>query len=455
MYINLSSSKRIINGIILFLFSTFQLSDLLQAQESAFKHPEWSRNATIYEVNLRQYTPEGTFKAFEKHLPRLKELGVDILWLMPIHPIGEKNRKGSLGSYYSVKDYFDVNPEHGSLDDFKELVKNIHNMDMYILIDWVANHSACDNLLTVTNQDFYTVNIDGEFIPPVADWSDVIDFNYDNKELWNYMIDALKFWVSECDIDGYRCDVAAMVPTDFWIEVRKELDEIKPVFMLAEAHEPELHQAFDMTYNWQLKDIMNSIAAGKNNVKGLDEWLMNEREDYKSNDYRMNFSTNHDENSWNGTVYERLGDGAEPFAVLTALVEGMPLIYSGQEAGLDKRLSFFEKDQINWREHKLRAVYTQLFELKKNNRALGNGDHGGRLHRVQTDNDENVFAFVRKKYDDKIFVIMNLSNENLDITINEKKIVGNYKELFTCEKVVLKETEKFNLEPWKYLIYVK
>ncbi|MCK4715451.1 MAG: alpha-amylase, partial [Candidatus Marinimicrobia bacterium] len=242
---------------LIYLILGLTLMTTLNASERTIKHPDWSRNASIYEVNIRQFSLEGTFAEFEKYLPELQKMGVKIIWLMPIHPIGELNRKGTLGSYYSVKDYKEVNPEFGTKEDFRRLVKRTHELGMYIIIDWVANHSAWDNVWTSTNPDFYSTDSDGNYIIPVADWTDVIDLNYDNPELRKAMIDALVYWIKAFDIDGYRCDVAALVPTDFWETVRDTLDKIKPVFMLAEAHEPELQvKAFDMTYAWQYKYIM-------------------------------------------------------------------------------------------------------------------------------------------------------------------------------------------------------
>jgi glycosidase len=241
--------KKIISILILAILSSCSThnNNIVEINQTP---PEWSYNSTIYEANIRQFTPEGTFAAFEEHLPKLKQMGIEIIWLMPIHPIGEKNRKGTLGSYYSVKDYKGINPKFGTEEDFKSLVNAIHDQDMYIIIDWVANHTAWDHPWTKTNKDFYTLDSEGNFVPPVPDWSDVIDLNFENKELWLQMIDAQKYWIEEFDIDGYRCDVAAMVPNEFWGKARLELDQIKPVFMLAEAHEPELHEnGFDMTYS--------------------------------------------------------------------------------------------------------------------------------------------------------------------------------------------------------------
>ncbi len=306
------------------------------------KHPEWSKNLSIYEVNIRQFTPEGTFNAFIPHLPRLKELGADILWIMPINPIGELNRKGSLGSYYSISDYLTLNPEFGIDEDFKNLIKTAHENDLYVIIDWVANHSAWDNPLVNEHPEWYQKDTTGKMISPY-DWTDVVAFDYSNRQMNDYMLNAMKFWVTEYDIDGYRCDVAGMVPDTFWLRVRTELDKIKPVFMLAEDEAPRHHAAFDMTYGWEFHHVMNDIYKGEKNANDIEKYLHKNDSLYPSDAYRMYFITNHDENSWNGTEFERLGEGVKAFFVLTATVPGMPLIYSGQEAAMDKRLEFLVK----------------------------------------------------------------------------------------------------------------
>ena len=263
-------------------------------------HPEWSKNATIYEVNIHQYTKEGTFNAFYEHLLRLKELGVDILWLMPIHPIGEKNRKGGRGSYYAVKDYRSVNPEFGTLEDLKALVNKAHDMGMYVILDWVANHSAWGNPLTETNPELHTKDHNGNFQPtPWWDWSDIIDFDYNNPEMRKYMTEALKYWVEEADIDGYRADVAGFIPTDFWDNARAESDQIKPVFMLAEWDARDLHKkAFDMTYNWALHDNMHEVAMGKKSGGAIYNRFAHSLSAWPENAITMNFVDNHDKNSW-------------------------------------------------------------------------------------------------------------------------------------------------------------
>ncbi len=446
----------IIGLFILFILQACNDGKTTPPQVDAGTHVAWSRTANIYEVNIRQYTKEGTFKAFAEHLPRLKEMGVDILWLMPIHPIGEKNRKGTLGSYYAVKDYKGVNPNFGTLEDFKALVNEAHKMGMKVIIDWVANHTAWDNPWTKEHPDFYSKDEKGNFIPPKGtDWSDVVDLNYDNKQLWDSMIDALKYWVEECNIDGYRCDVAAMVPLDFWVKARTELDKIKPLFMLAEAHEPELHDAFDMTYGWQLKDVMNRIAKKEQNANHLDSLFMNEHSEYPEDAYRMMFTTNHDENSWNGTAYERLGAGTEAFTVLCGVVEGMPLVYSGQEAGLNKALEFFEKDRIEWKEHPFSGLYKKMFELKKTNKALRNGSAGGKLVRIPTSDDKAIFAFTREKDGNKVVALFNLSDKETKVEFVNNNIAGNYTNLFTNENKSLSGNDSFEMKPWEYLVLYK
>jgi glycosidase len=420
-------------------------------------HPEWSYNQTIYEVNIRQFSEEGTFKAVESHLPRLKELGVGIIWLMPIHPIGELNRKGSLGSYYSVKDYFDTNPEFGTKDDFRDLVNAIHDHGMYVILDWVANHTAWDNPITASNPEYFELDEDGNFVPPRGtDWSDVIQLDYENKEVWEYMSDALVYWVREFNIDGYRCDVADMVPTEFWNMARTKLDAIKPVFMLAEAETPEHHiAAFDMSYSWRMHHLFNDIANGREPLSKIDEHLKDDRANYPYDSFRMQFTSNHDENSWNGTEFERMGDAALTFAVLSATIDGMPLIYNGQEMGLDRRLEFFEKDPIIWVRNEYFEFYSKLFNLRLTNNALFNGSRGGEMIRLETDSNESIYAFTREKNGDKVLVILNLSDVSHEVSINADTLRGSYNELFSGSAINFTDKIDIKMDPWEYLLYVK
>jgi glycosidase len=419
-------------------------------------HPEWSRNASIYEVNLRQFSKGGTLKEFAEHLPRLKDMGVKIIWLMPIHPIGEKNRKGGLGSYYSVRDYKAVNPEFGTMMDFANVVGMIHALGMYVIIDWVANHSAWDNPLTREHPDWFTQDIHGNLVPPNRDWTDVVDFNYNNRDLWEYMIGAMEFWARN-GVDGFRCDVAGMVPLEFWNVARARLDAIRPVFMLAEWEDPAAHQhAFDMTYGWDLYHLMEKLAKRQVPASALAIYLEREATRYPKDAYRMYFTSNHDENSWNGTVSERLGDAAEVMAVLACTLDGMPLVYSGQEAGLSKRLAFFEKDEIPWREHAFAGLYTTLLHLKRENKALRNGEQGGDVTWIHTTNDGAVFALMREKDGDRVLVVLNLSEEQQDVGLQGSAFVGSYTDVFaggSKHKIVLASGDAVSLEPWGYKVY--
>jgi glycosidase len=416
---------------------------------------DWSKNATMYEVNIRQYTPEGTFEAFAKHLPRLKKMGVDVIWLMPIHPIGEKNRKGGLGSYYAVKDYKGINPEFGNQADFKALVDQTHNLGMKIIIDWVANHTSPDNVwLDDCRQHWYTLDSAGYLQPTIGtDWWDVADLNFNNPDMRKEMISALEYWVKDFDIDGYRCDVAGEVPTDFWDDARAALDKIKPVFMLAEAELPEHHKkAFDMSYAWEFHHIMNEIAKGKMSLADIHNYFAKNR--FHSNDYRLQFTSNHDENSWNGTEEERFGKSRFLYAVLAATIEGMPLVYSGQEADFNRRLLFFEKDQIDWGKFVNEVFYTKLLHLNKNNNALWNGDFGGQVQFESCPNNKDVLVYVREKKGHKVVVFLNFSDKKQDYIITQKFTAGNYKSLFESDKKTsLKQAQTLSLKPLEYKVF--
>jgi glycosidase len=416
-------------------------------------HPEWSKNANIYEVNIRQYTPEGTLLAFVKHMPRLKEMGVDILWLMPVNPIGELNRKGTLGSYYAIKDYMAVNPEFGTMEDLQLLVGRAHELGMKVILDWVANHTAWDNPLVTDHPGWYKKDTAGKLVSPY-DWTDVLQLDFEQMDLGEYMIGAMKFWVDTADIDGFRCDVAGMVPTGFWIRARRELDKVKPLLMLAEAEKPELvEEAFDMDYGWELHHIMNKIAKGEKNAKDIICYFRKNDSVYPGNTYRMYFTSNHDENSWQGTEFERMGEAATAMAALSAVLPGMPLIYSGQEAALDKRLRFFEKDTISWDQNQEYAdFYKVLLDLKKRNPALWNGNEGGLMELIPVC-DSTILAFTRQKNEHRILAIFNLSPEKKEFKFKGFAYPGNYTEVFTGDEKYIKERAPFSLEPWDFKIF--
>jgi glycosidase len=440
---------------VFFIAGTLSIS--AQNKGDAWTTPKWAENATIYEVNVRQYTPEGTFKAFEASLPRLHAMGVEILWLMPIFPIGVEGRKGKLGSYYAVKDYYAVNPEFGTMDDLRHLVKTAHEMGFKVILDWVANHSSPDNSLTKKHPEWYKHDSLGHIIPPVPDWSDVAGFNYTQKGLREYQIDAMKFWLREADVDGFRCDVAMMVPLDFWKQCRIELDKVKKVFMLAEAEGPEFHRnGFDMTYGWDYMNICNKIAKGEKSVADLYQYFYDCDEKYWDDDNVMYFTSNHDENTWNGTEYERLGAAAKAFAVLSATVPGMPLVYTGQESALDHRLAFFEKDSIRWDSYPLGDFYTKLLSLKRTNKAMltdMQGDYN--LDFLLDRTQESWFAFIRSRDNNRVLTIINLSPKPVDVKLDRENIAGSYTELFTGQKLQVKNEVSLHLDAWGYRVFVQ
>ncbi|GAA4759219.1 MULTISPECIES: alpha-amylase family glycosyl hydrolase [Flavobacterium] len=428
--------------------------------------PALADNAIIYEANIRQYSPEGTFNAFTQDIPKLKKLGVKILWLMPIYEIGYKNRKAKgdlsieqitdtiekqkyLGSPYSVKDYRSVNPNYGTKEDFQKLVKTAHKNGIYVILDWVANHTAWDHPWVTMHNDFYTHDKNGKMIAPF-DWTDVAELDYKNSNLRKAMIEDMKYWVKEFNVDGFRCDVAAEVPTDFWENAKVELNKIKPVFMLAEAEKPELmKRAFDMQYAWEGHHILNGIAQGKKTVKDFDAYIEKTRKTLQPDDIYMNFTSNHDENSWNGTEYERMGDAVETFAALIYTMPGMPLIYNGQEYDLNKRLRFFEKDTIPHSVGKMMSVYEKLGKLKVENPALKGGKTLASYTRLQTSADDKILAFERESNGKKVIFIANLTKDSQNAKIQAE---GTFKDYMSNQEMILVKDQNIELKPWQYLI---
>lgn len=421
------------------------------------EHPEWSRNAVIYQINTRQFTPEGTFAAAEKQLPRLQELGVDILWLMPVQEIGVKNRKGELGSPYSIRDYYSVSSDYGDLESLKQFIMAAHELGMRVILDWVANHAAWDNPLVEQHPDWFLRDAKGEFHPPVwTDWSDVIQLDYSQPGLRRYMTDAMKWWVAEVGMDGFRCDVAGFVPIDFWNQLRTELDAIRPVFMLAEWETRDLHAlAFDMTYAWSWYETVHRIAQGKADAGSLGIYHYTDENSWPRDAMRMLFVSNHDKNSWEGTQFEAFGDALENAIVLSVVSRGMPLIYNGQEAGNSKRLAFFERDPIEWREHPVGALYQRLIKLKKNNTALWNGRWGAPMLQVANSSPENVFSFVRQNDDDKVFAVFNFSDQPVTVSFSGNLHHGAYRDFFSNEPSKMNASTELKMNPWTNRVFVK
>lgn len=434
-----------------------------------------AENAVIYEANIRQYSPEGTFEAFTKDIPELKKLGVKVIWVMPIQPISmtkrkatdgrivteiedEKERAKYLGSYYSISDYRGINPDMGTKSDFKNLVQTAHDNGIYVILDWVANHTGWDHPWIQTHPEYYHKNKEGEVTDPLNPetgeswgWTDVAHLDYSNPELHEVMKEEMMYWVKDLNIDGFRCDVADNVPTSFWEFAVPKLRQEKPLFMLMESNKEYLlkNNLFDMGYGWEAHHVMNDINKGTKSVADLDSVFAKIKKDYPSTAYFMNFTSNHDENSWNGTEYDRMGDGVEAFTALTYTMPGMPLIYTGQEYELKHKLKFFEKDSIPKTKGKMFSLYEKLGALKNNNPALNGAKKAAAFSRIHTTSDTLIMAFSRENKSDKVIYIGNLSKANAVFTLSLEGTFTNY---LTNEKVTFTKGQQHRLKPYQYYI---
>jgi len=420
-------------------------------------NPDWDDQAVMYEVNIRQYTPEGTFKAFTNHVERLSQMGVDIVWLMPIFPISVEKRKGSLGSYYSVTDFLETNPEFGTKDDFKKLVEKIHSNSMKVIIDWVPNHTGWGHVWIKSHPEYYTQDSLGNIIDPIDPqtgkswgWTDVADLNYNNAEMRQAQIDAMQYWISDFDIDGFRYDVAHNVPADFWRSVSDTLRRMKSVLLLGESQIPQFRNegSLDLDYGWNFHHLCNEIAQGKKKAYLIDSFLS---QDAKENQmgYHIYFTSNHDENSWKGTEFERMENAVNTMAVLNFTLDGMPLLYSGQEEPLKKRLRFFDKDTIQWKTYSFTSFYKTLFDLKQKNKALGNGNAATPLKKIIDHKD--IYAFKKEKEGQVVVVLLNLSGIKQSGIINAD--IPEMRELFSKKYIGFKKDQKIVLDPWEYQVY--
>ncbi len=420
---------------------------------------EWSRKTNVYEVNTRQYTAEGTFEAFRRELPRLKDMGIEVIWFMPVTPISLEGRKGSLGSYYACADYCAINPEFGTENDFRAIVQEAHQLHMKVIIDWVANHTGQDHMWKEKNPDFFKRNEHGDFYDAHG-WDDVIDLNYENPAMRLAMIDAMCWWVNNFDIDGFRCDMAMLCPLDFWRQARTVLDKLKPLFWLAELDSwdnPDYLQVFDAAYTWKwMRATRDFITAQHRQMHQLDAVLVHYQSLYPKTALRAWFTSNHDENSWNGTEYEKYGVMAPALAVFNCTWHGIPLIYSGQELPNQKRLLFFDKDQIEWNGiPALHDFYKKLLQLRSVHPAL-NADPVITPVRISTASDANLFCFMRIRDEKEIFVVLNLSDHNFQPAwITDEKLQGSFTELFSGSEKNFSENRELVLEPWAYQVWVK
>jgi glycosidase len=426
-----------------------------------FNKVPWIAGTNVYEVNIRQYTQEGTFDAFKKHLTRLSDMGIEVLWLMPITPISKKNRKGSLGSYYASSSYTEVNPEFGTKSDFKSLVDHAHALGMKVVIDWVANHTGCDHSWTKEFPSFYKIDENGHFYDAHG-WDDVIDLDYSNESMRVNMISSMQYWIDEFKIDGFRCDMAMLTPVDFWMQARKKIDEKEPHFWLAEldpADNPEYMMVFDAAYTWRWVNATKHFKEdGAQNIHHLRSILDYYNSILPINAYPAWFTSNHDENSWNGTEFEKYGEMAIPLAVFSIMWTGVPLIYSGQELPNLKRLLFFDKDTIEWNSTlELDAFYKRLLLFRKQCNVLDSTDQVSGIHFVNNNIDHHVLSFVRVKGDIEVLVIINFSIYQLnDIYVTEFNGKGLYKELFSDHHIDFSSSGyQFSLPPWGYQIWYK
>jgi len=426
-------------------------------------HAPWTRTAVMYEINVREYTPEGTFAALERHLPRLDSLGVDILWLMPVQPIGVRNRKGPLGSYYSISDYTKVNPEFGDAASARAFIDAAHRHHKRVILDWVANHTAFDHRWITEHPDWYVHKADGSISNArddhdrETDWTDVAELNYDNADMRRAMIADMKWWLDEMHVDGFRCDVAGGVPMDFWLDARRQLQRVRPdLFMLAEGEGPQFHAAFDMTYGWEFHHLLNQLAQGKQPTGDLDAYFARQAATYPRDAYRMYFTSNHDENSWNGTEFERMGENHLPAFILAATVQGgMPELYTGQEVSMKKRLRFFEKDTVDWSGPSLMPFYARVFELRHATPALYNGSAGGQQVRLATDGGDRVYAFSRVRGGSAVVVLVNFGDAARRVSYNGLAATGSYADWFSRDRLSLGAEGQLDVPAHGYRVLVR
>ncbi len=426
-----------------------------------YKNPEWSYSAVLYELNVRQFTEEGTFVAAIERLPFLRSLGVDAIWLMPIYPIGQEGRKGTLGSYYSIRDYMAVNEEFGAEDEFRAFVTAAHALGMKVLLDWVANHTARDaRWITERPAEWYERDAEGVAVVP-WDWTDTAKLNYANHDVWRGQIDAMRYWVEKFGVDGYRCDMAMLVPIEFWQEASEELHRLKSdIFMLAEAEEDNLFdRAFNMSYQWNIHHIMCDIAKGARRVWDLRNAIHSERARYPREAMRMSFTSNHDENSWSGSEQSRFGKALEVMTAMTFLMPStMPLIYTGQEVGYDHSFEFFERDAIPasaYVENRTTELYRRLTALKHGEAALAAGERGGEMIEIENNAKDCIMTFVREVKGSRVVAIVNLSPYVIHADFNTGIYAGMYRDALSGARVRLDEHVERDLQPWSYQILVK
>ena len=415
----------------------------------SFNQVSWANTASIYEVNIRQYTVEGTFKAFEKHLPRIKDMGIDIVWLMPITPISQLNKKGNLGSYYACSSYTKINPEFGTTSDFKDLVDTAHTLGMKVIIDWVANHTGSQHEWMQENPSWFTQDASGKFTERNG-WDDVVDLNFDNPSMRIALIDAMEFWVNQFNIDGFRCDMAHLVPLDFWIAARTNLEKTKILYWLAECEDIAYHQVFDTSYAWAWMHASEKVGKGEDGLHEVYNYL-HQYAQYPKGASKLFFTSNHDENSWNGTEYEKYGIAAKAWAVFTQTWNGQPLIYSGQELPNQKRLAFFDKDQIEWTNElpRLHNFYKTLLTARKAFTVLQSSN----IFNLPTEGA--VMAYLKQDQGQIALVVLNFSAERQQVHVKHEAFTGKFTNLFSGLSFEFNADSQFELMPGEFIVYLK
>jgi alpha-amylase len=445
-------SNRILLFIGILTITACQVKETGQQPVLSHPHPAWIMQGNVYEVNVRQFTPEGTLNAFAKHLDRLKEMGVQTLWFMPLNPISKTGRKGTLGSYYAVASFTTLNPEFGSMDDWKELVSEIHKRNMKVMIDWVPNHTGADHSWITAHPEFYVKDSTGN--PAVAfDWADVRQLDYRNTIMQDSMVNAMKYWLIHTDIDGFRVDVAWNVPGEFWNKCIPQLKTLKKdLFMLAEGDKAYLSTSgFDAVYPWSMFHVMKQIAKGERTPLALDSVKAVNDTLYAAGTIQLYFTSNHDENSWFKSDFETFpGAIHAPFAVFTqTMINSVPLIYSGQEEPVSRALKFFDKDPIGFEKYQRNKFYKTLLDLRAKNPALA---ADASFTKISVGDDKAVYAFVRTKGNDKVFVILNLSPTEQEIRITDATLQGNPYNVFMYTNEPLTD-QPWKIEPWGYVIF--
>ncbi len=438
-------------------------------EEQPLATPDWAKNAVIYQANIRQFTPEGTFNAFAEHLDRIAALGVDMVWFMPIYPLCETNKKSHeeaktecLGSHYAVYDFFSVNPRYGTPEDFRQLVKKIHDLGIKVILDFVPNHTGWDSRWMLRHPEWFKTDAKGNIMSPVKEengeswgWDDVAQLNYSNMRMRENVIQAHEFWMREFDVDGFREDVAGEVPTFFWKELRTRLEKIRPVYMLSEDETKgadHFKVCFNTNYAWQTSIVLKEIAKGEKPASALNDWTEEVKQKFGTRGWQLNYTQNHDENTWNGTEKELFGEGTDCYTALTFTIEGMGMIYNGQEASLDKRLWFFNKDEIDWTGASRVEFFKTLIDLKHRNRALWNGQDGGVLQKLTTNADDKIYAFSRQKDENTFVGIFNLSDKKVDFILRGGLAVGNYENVFAAKPQAIGAETTFSFAPFEYVL---